>query len=112
MSARAAIYQSKITGRLPDVGYVLDGVKFDGFAEGALLDAKGPGYAKFVGGDGTFRPWWKGADSLLGQAQRQLSVAGETPIQWHFAEEAAASATRSLFQSEGVSGIQIVVTPR
>ena len=110
MSDRAAAYQSRITGLGNNVGYVVDGVKFDGFANGALLDAKGPGYATFVKG-GQFQPWWNGADSLVAQAQRQLQVAGGTPIQWHFAEEAAANATQNLFQTHGISGIQIIHTP-
>jgi len=44
-------------------------------------------------------------------AQRQLSVANGTPIQWRFAEESAASATRSLLQQRGISGIDIVHVP-
>lgn len=112
MSDRAAIYQSRVTGRLPDVGYTVNGVKFDGFdtARGVLLDAKGPGYATFVR-DGQFRPWYNGADSMAAQAQRQLGAAGGTPIEWHFAEEAAANATRNLFQSRGIEGILIFHTP-
>ena len=110
VTGRAANYQSQITGRLPDVGYVANGVKFDGFANGTLLDAKGFGYANFVK-DGQFRSWFNGADSLVDQAQRQLNAAGGTPIQWHFAEEAAATATRNLFQSRGVSGIDVIFTP-
>ena len=112
MSDRAAIYQSRVTGTLPDVGYVANGVKFDGFnaGRGVLLDAKGPGYATFVK-DGQFRPWYNGADSMAAQAQRQLGAAGGTPIEWHFAEEAAANATRNLFQSRGIEGISVFHSP-
>ncbi|MGC4013099.1 MAG: RHS repeat-associated core domain-containing protein [Luteolibacter sp.] len=112
MSDRSAIYQSRVTGRLPDVGYTANGVKFDGFdtARGVLLDAKGPGYATFVR-DGQFMPWYNGADSMVAQAQRQLGAAGGVPIEWHFAEEAAANATRNLFQSRGIEGISIFHTP-
>lgn len=112
MSDRAAAYQSRITGRLPEVGYTVRGVKFDGFDEaaGVLLDAKGPGYATFVR-NGQFQPWFRGADDLVAQAQRQLGAAGGTPIRWHFAEQAAADATRNLLRSRGITGIDIVVTP-
>jgi RHS repeat-associated protein len=112
MSDRAAIYQSKITGTLPDVGYIVDGVKFDGFngARAVLLDAKGAGYA-FAVKNGQFLPWYKGADKLVSQAQRQVGVAGGTPIEWHFAEETAASATRNLLRSRGIEGISIIYTP-
>lgn len=108
MSARAAAYQARITGR-PGEAYVVKGVKFDGFSDGILRETKGPGYERFVK-DGAYRPWWRGADSLVNQAQRQLSAAEGVPIRWEFAEKAAANATRSLFQQRGVSGIDIVVT--
>jgi RHS repeat-associated protein len=109
MSPRAAAYQARISGRAGQV-YLKNGVKFDGIQSGTLIDAKGPGYARFVR-DGQFRSWWGGADDLVAQAQRQLAAAQGTPITWHFAEEAAANATRSLFQQRGISGIHIVVSP-
>jgi hypothetical protein len=40
MSPRAARYQSQISGRPPGEIYIVDGVKFDGFRDGVLLDAK------------------------------------------------------------------------
>ena len=81
MSDRAAAYQSRITGRLPDVGYTVKGVKFDGFddAAGVLLDAKGPGYATFVR-NGQFQPWFRGADGLVDQAQRQARKRCQEPF--------------------------------
>jgi len=111
MSARAAIYQSKITGTLPEVNYIVDGVKFDGFVKGTLLDAKGPGYAKFVK-NGEFMPWFEGADGMVSQAQRQLAVAGGKPIEWHFAEEAAANAARNLLKKNKITGINIIFDPQ
>src|SRR5690606_35788324 len=55
MSERAARYQRQITGRPVDEAYVVDGVRFDGYRNGklvdmpeALLEAKGPGYKTFV----------------------------------------------------------------
>jgi hypothetical protein len=109
MTARAASYQARISGRGGEA-FVVNGVKFDGVRNGVLLDAKGPGYARFVR-DGEFRPWWRGAEALVSQARRQLAAARGAPIQWHFAEESAASATRALLQGRGISGIDIVVTP-
>jgi RHS repeat-associated protein len=49
MSDRARDYQTQITGRTGEV-YRVNGVKFDGYNSSTktLLDAKGPGYAKFV----------------------------------------------------------------
>ncbi len=112
MSDRAARYQSRITGRLPDVGYVANGVKFDGFDDvaGVLLDAKGPGYASFVR-NGRFQPWYRGGDELVDQARRQVGAANGSPIRWHVAEQEAADAMRSLLQRNGIQGINVVHTP-
>ncbi|WP_437293714.1 Tox-REase-5 domain-containing protein [Sorangium sp. So ce426] len=85
-------------------------MKFDGIVNGVLQEAKGPGYAAFVR-NGTFQPWFQGAEALVSQAQRQVTAAGGAPIQWHFAEEAAANATRTLFNREGIKGIQVLFTP-
>lgn len=111
MSARAAIYQSKVTGTLPEVGYIVHGVKFDGFRGGVLLDAKGHGYANFVK-DGKFVSWFNGANALVDQARRQVAAAGGTRIQWHFAEESAANAARALLTNNGVKGIDVIYSPR
>lgn len=63
------------------------GVKFDGFKDGMLLEAKGPGYAKFF--------------------------EGLEPKRWfrNVAEKAAADAFRELFKNARVEGIEIVHTP-
>jgi hypothetical protein len=108
MSERAAAYQARF-GRVGEVFHV-NGVKFDGVVNGVLQEAKGPGYATFVR-NGSFQPWFRGADALVDQARRQVAAAGGAPIQWHFAEEAAAKATRSLFTERGVTGIQVLFTP-
>jgi hypothetical protein len=108
MSERAAAYQARF-GRVGEVFHV-NGVKFDGVVNGVLQEAKGPGYATFVR-NGSFQPWFRGADALVDQARRQVAAAGGAPIQWHFAEEAAANATRSLFTERGVTGIQVLFTP-
>lgn len=86
-------------------------MKFDGFRGGVLLDAKGPGYARFVQ-DGEFRSWYTGAKALLEQARRQVSAAGGVPINWLVAEADAANAMRNLFVGEEVSsGINILYNP-
>ena len=48
MSARARMYQEAVTGVPSEIGYRVDGVKFDGFKNGTLIDAKGPGYERFL----------------------------------------------------------------
>lgn len=110
MSARAAAYQGRITGAADGQVYRVGGVKFDGFTDGVLQEAKGPGYAKFVK-NGEFQPWFGGAEDMVGQAQRQLGVAGGSPITWSFAESDAAAAVRNLFSDRGISGINVVWAP-
>lgn len=114
MSDRAAIYQSKITGTLPDVGYKVNGVKFDGYdgSRGVLLDAKGPGYATFVDANGNFRPWYRGSDSLLDQAARQMGAAPNTPIEWNVAEAKAAKVIQRLLIDNGYNRIKVMFTPK
>ena len=109
MSARAAAYQAQITGQSGEA-YVVNGVKFDGYsaAEG-LIDAKGPGYAWAVE-DGEFIAGYKGADSLVMQARRQLGAANGTPITWHVAEPQTATAIQNLFNSNNIRGISVVRT--
>jgi hypothetical protein len=109
MSARAAAYQAQITGHQITEGYVVNGLKFDGFANGVLTDAKGY-YAQFVS-NGEFAPWFSGQHALLNQARNQLAVAGDTPVQWVFAEPEAAAAVTRLFQTNYVVGIDILVVP-
>ncbi|WP_244227355.1 Tox-REase-5 domain-containing protein [Corallococcus aberystwythensis] len=122
MSTRARRYQEQITGHSADdaywvggVGKNSGGVKFDGFKEDVLVEAKGPGYAnKFLD---TLDPksWFEptGAKGLLDQALRQRdSVLGTgIAIEWHVAEEGAAKAIRKLLQDNKVYEITVIHTP-
>ncbi len=98
MSDRASAYQEQITGQAVTQSYVVNGVKFDGFKNGVLLDAKGPGYANFVNSDGEFQPWFNGQQSLLNQARSQIEAANGVPITWSVAEPSATSAIQNLLQ--------------
>jgi hypothetical protein len=95
MSARARAYQEQITGHPSSEGYIVHGVRFDGYRDGVLIDAKGPGYARFTR-DGQFRRWWiespTGGLAMLRQATCQARVATGLPIEWHVAEPEAADA--------------------
>ena len=106
---RGKAYQQQITGRSGQAFFV-DGVKFDGVGQGVLIEAKGPGYAKFVK-NGQFRDWFSGADELVDQAQRQLRAAKGTPIRWNVAEADAVIAIRNLLVDRGITGIEIIHTP-
>jgi len=109
MPQRAAQYQAQIVNQPPGQVYVVDGVKFDGYSEGILLEAKGPGYNRFLDANGNFQEWWRGIDSLRNQAENQQRVAGGLPIEWHIAEQEAYNAISRLLQE--FNGIQVIYTP-
>jgi hypothetical protein len=57
MSDSAAAYQAQVTGQT-GYSYVVNGVKFNGYQNDALIDAKGPGYANFADSSaGGFKPF-------------------------------------------------------
>ena len=83
----------QITGR-PE-GYYVNGVEFDGFQNGELLDAKGLGYEKLLTAE-----WSRADEQLRETALHQLEAAGSTPIHWIFAEEEAARAASEIISEE------------
>ncbi len=98
MSARSEAYQTQITGRPITDGYVVNGVKFDGFSNGVLTDAKGY-YGQFID-NGQWRTWFRGDQALLDQAARQVAAAGSAPIQWTFAEKTSADLVREMLMDD------------
>ena len=120
MSKRAARYQEQITGHPASEAYWVGGkdlksggVKFDGFKDGTLLEAKGSGYANKFTDSLEPQTWFEptGADQLIEQATRQIKVARGVPIRWHVAEQKAADAIRKLLKEAKVGGIEVVHTP-
>ncbi|RKH58934.1 hypothetical protein D7V93_15855 [Corallococcus llansteffanensis] len=121
MSARARRYQEQITGHSADDAYWVGGtstkaggIKFDGFRDDVLLEAKGPGYAKFFEG---LKPkeWFRhsGAVDLVEQARRQTQkvMGTDIRIEWHVAEADAVNPIRRLLDGADVGGIKVVHTP-
>ncbi|WP_164016858.1 Tox-REase-5 domain-containing protein [Pyxidicoccus trucidator] len=122
MSPRARRYQEQITGHSADAAYWVGGVgknsggvKFDGFKDGVLLEAKGQGYANKFLDDLTPKIWFEksGAKALIEQAQRQIRAAKHTgaKIRWHVAESKTAEAIKELFKGRGILEIDVVFTP-
>lgn len=93
VEAHSRAYELQITGR-PE-GYYVNGVEFDGYQNGELLDAKGLGYANLIPAE-----WSTAAKQLEDAADRQLEAAGSTPIHWIFAEEEAAREARKIIPAE------------
>ncbi|WP_275899105.1 Tox-REase-5 domain-containing protein [Pyxidicoccus caerfyrddinensis] len=120
---RARAYQEQISGHSYDEAYWVGGVgrksggtKFDGYRNGALLEAKGPGYAEFFDEKFVPKEWFKlseGAVELVRQAKRQSErVKGMgIPIEWHVAEKHAAKAIWQMLQDAEVVGITVIHTP-
>ncbi|NBK96736.1 MAG: hypothetical protein EOM50_01720 [Erysipelotrichia bacterium] len=85
MSDKSRNYRKYITGADDGMVYKVNGVKFDGFKDGVLIKAK-KDYTNLINKiTEEFRDWFTGGDSLIRQAQRQLSVANGTlmiRIQW------------------------------
>ena len=106
MSSRARRYQEQITGKSGQA-YEFNDVKFDGYKDGRLIEAKGPGYKNFVDRSGNFYDWFRGADALVSQATRQIASANGRPIAWYVAEQKAATAIRSLLAENSISGITV-----
>lgn len=100
MSARAAKYQSQVTGTPNGLVYKVDGVKFDGYSNGILQEAKGPGYGNFVS-----------KDAIISQGERQTAAAKGTPIEWHVAEQKAVGPIKDLFTANNIEGINVMHTP-
>ncbi|RKH58953.1 restriction endonuclease fold toxin 5 domain-containing protein [Corallococcus aberystwythensis] len=103
MSDRARDYQAQVTGAPKGSAYRVksgdDEVDFDGYdlVDDLLLEAKGPGYAKFIQEDMTLKEFYKGFDKVLDQARRQLRLAQGRRIRWIVAEERFADFLRKAF---------------
>ncbi|MFP2899491.1 restriction endonuclease fold toxin 5 domain-containing protein, partial [Corallococcus sp. 4LFB] len=116
MSGRARDYQAQVTGAPKGSAYRVkrgdEEVDFDGYDldENALLEAKGPGYEKFLDDGPSFKSYFQGEKSLLQQARRQLRLARDTPVRWIVAEERFAMVLRRMFAQELID-IEVVLRP-
>ncbi len=111
MSEASRNYQRFITGAEDGMVYKVNGVKFDGYKDGVLIEAKG-NYFNFVNkNSGEFYKWFDGKKSLVNQANRQISVANGITIKWYFNDEISMNAVRYLFEKESVKGIEFILKP-
>ncbi len=103
MSERARDYQAQVTGAPKGSAYRLkqgdEEVDFDGYdlLEDLPLEAKGPGYAKFLENDAQMKKFFSGFNGLRDQAQRQLQMAEGRRIRWIVAEKPFADFLRAAF---------------
>lgn len=117
MSDASKSYQSYVTGKPWNQNYVITNpvtgkpVKFDGYSNGILLDAKS-GMSNFVNKQGEFYDWFNGKQGLLDQARRQLQAADGNRIRWTFENEDVMNATKTLFEENGIEGIELMHVPK
>ncbi|WP_404367004.1 restriction endonuclease fold toxin 5 domain-containing protein [Corallococcus coralloides] len=114
MSDRARDYQAQVTGASKGSAYRIkvgdEEVDFDGFdpIEDLLLEAKGPGYAKFIKDNMELKDFYRGFDKVLGQAVRQSSLAQGKRIRWIIAEKKFADLLRKAFNALELDTIEVV----
>ncbi|XXF78265.1 Tox-REase-5 domain-containing protein [Myxococcaceae bacterium GXIMD 01537] len=115
MPERARDYQAQVTGAPKGSAYRVkaggEEADFDGFQDGVLLEAKGPGYTNFVDKDMTLAQFFKGAGPLLKQAERQSRIAGRIPVRWLVAEEKLAAALKILFNANNLKIEVVWISP-
>lgn len=110
MSDASRAYQKQITGK-EGQAFLQNGVKFDGENNGTLIEAKGS-YNNFVNKKtGEFYDWFNGQNSLADQANRQIAASKGAQINWYFSDQSSMNATKSLFQTQGIKGINYIYEP-
>ncbi|NOK22879.1 SitA5 family polymorphic toxin [Corallococcus carmarthensis] len=108
MSDRARDYQAQVTGAPKGSAYRLqDGdtvVDYDGYdpVDDALLEAKGPGYAKFIKDNMTVKQFYQGFIKTIAQATRQLDMAHGRHVRWIVAEKRFADLLRATFEDQNI----------
>ncbi|GMU10665.1 SitA5 family polymorphic toxin [Corallococcus caeni] len=108
MSERAREYQAQVTGAPEGSAYRLQEgdtvVDYDGYdlVDDVLLEAKGPGYAKFIRDDMTIKQFYQGFIKTIAQARRQLDMANGRHIRWIIAEKRFADLLRATFEEQKI----------
>ncbi|MCY1029885.1 restriction endonuclease fold toxin 5 domain-containing protein [Corallococcus sp. BB11-1] len=116
MSERARAYQEQVTGAPRGTAYRLRSgdsqADFDGFdpKEELLLEAKGPGYEKFIKDDMEMKDFFRGFGQMLNQARRQSTLAEGMRIRWYVAEKRVADLLRVAFSGQGIK-VDVVHVP-
>ncbi|WP_235023934.1 Tox-REase-5 domain-containing protein [Streptomyces sp. WAC05374] len=116
MKASALAYQVRITSVPAGMVYRLTAdtksgwVKFDGFKNGTLLDAKHEYLGLIDPKTGNFYKWYKSAAE---EAQRQNKAFERhgIPIVWHCSEADAVPAFKAMLKAERITSITVVYTP-
>jgi len=110
MDLKAEAYQMQVAGTGKTEAYRYNGVNFDGYDNGVLIEAK-HGYEGFIQ-NGELVSWWKngGFKQIVDQARRQTQAANGYPIQWRFSSEKVAIFFKKFFEKENFD-IEVVHIP-
>jgi uncharacterized protein YukE len=91
-------WQEQATGVTRSREYEVNGVKFDSFENGKLIDGKNDMFGKLLGGK-LEAPVGQG---LVNEANRQLGAAPGTPIEWRVQDQFAAGWVENVLRKGGV----------
>jgi hypothetical protein len=103
-------YQEFITGHPISEAYWVNGKKFDGFVNGALIDAKGD-YGQFLLPNGQWESFFPGDSHFLDLAAAQSGAAASIPIYWVFAQQNVADYVAALLRVAKYYNITCVWKP-
>jgi Restriction endonuclease fold toxin 5 len=110
MSDRSAAYQEQISGRPATWAYRVDGVDFDGYTDGTLIEAKGRGYATFIR-NGEFPRFFEVRHRAERQSINQRDAARGLPIVWCVAEPETVEAFKRLHKNLEITDIAVIHVP-
>jgi hypothetical protein len=118
MSDRAARYQEQQTGKPARIWeYKVGDVSFDGFKDGKLIEAKGPGYAQWLelgeSGKLRFRQYFEGARRMMNQLEKHNLIAKRgVPVEWRVAEPKLAEYLRQYIDAQHFRVTVVCVPPK
>ncbi len=104
-------YQGKINGISGGVEYLYNDVRFDGYKDGILLEAKGFHQFLFTNGI-TTRDIVYG--KMFDQLDKEIKAAGGIPLQWHFTEERTMNEFKEYVKKEEpklLENVEFINTP-
>ncbi len=118
MSERAKAYEEQVSGAPAGTEYEVpregeNPVKFDGWdkeandGDGLLIEAKGPGYEKFLDKDGDFDTRFGAGKDIEDQLRRQVDAARQAgkEVEWRVAEPRVAEAIERMVAKRGYGDV-------
>lgn len=119
-SSRADAYERSQKRRYKNKELMYNGVRFDDYKGGKLIDYKGPGYEKHLAPGGGFKVYFSGGrgrgpypnyagGGLLNKAKAQKDAAGGRPVVWICKEKKFVDAIKETMQRK--VGVVVIWSP-